>query len=126
MKITPKQYALLLLDLEKEGVEKVSKIVLRNKDTKKMAMIEQAYLNLKSKQAGVIDAEVVTTQELPEEQLEIIKEKLSVRYNTDKKNIKISTLIDKDLRGGIVIRAANEVIDASVRSRINQIKKSLL
>ena len=135
MKITPKQYALLLLDLEKEGLDEAVmekrlgnfvEVLRRNKDISKVSKIERIYSSLKKEEKGLLDAQVTSAKELSEDQLEEIKKKLSAKYDVDEKKISIQKIIDEKLRGGFIVRVENEIIDASVKAKINQLKKAFV
>jgi len=65
-------------------------------------------------------AEVKTVTPLIEEERNGLIEKLQRKYN---KKIILKEEIDKDLLGGVYVKIDNEVIDGTVKSKIEEMKK---
>ncbi|MDD6795555.1 MAG: F0F1 ATP synthase subunit delta [Clostridiaceae bacterium] len=59
---------------------------------------------------------------LPEEQ-ETLKKKLEDKYD---KNIIMTTEVDKKILGGVFVRVGNDVIDGTVKSRLDDLKDIIL
>jgi len=57
------------------------------------------------------------------EQLERLALRLRERFGSE---IEMQTDIDQDLIGGLVVRAGDKVIDASVRGRLEQLGRALV
>lgn len=66
---------------------------------------------------------VTSAVEMGSEQLEKLAARLREKFGTD---IEMETGVDSDLIGGLVVRAGDKVIDASVRGRLEQLGRQLV
>ncbi|AME09991.1 MULTISPECIES: ATP synthase F1 subunit delta [Gemella] len=66
---------------------------------------------------------VESASQLTQEQISELKEKLKAKLQLD--NVEVSNVIDKSLIGGLKITYNNKVIDASIKARLNSIKKQI-
>lgn len=66
---------------------------------------------------------VTSAVEMGKDQLEKLATRLREKFGTE---IEMETGIDKDLIGGLVVRAGDKVIDASVRGRLEQLGRQLV
>ncbi len=85
--------------------------------------IAREYAKLKAEVQGTLEAEVISAYMVNATQKKLITENLKKRFN---KEITITTVIDKSLIAGIVIRAGDLVIDGSVSSQIKKLTHTLL
>ena len=67
---------------------------------------------------GISDVDVISAYPLDDAQVNTISESISKRLG---KKVDVNTEVDKDLIGGIVIRAGDSVIDASLRGRLKEL-----
>jgi F-type H+-transporting ATPase subunit delta len=68
------------------------------------------------------EAEVVSARSLSGDELRAIQDHLNVRTG---RTVKLHTSIDKSLIGGVVIRIGDELIDASVATRLERLRQRL-
>ncbi|MDT8410665.1 MAG: F0F1 ATP synthase subunit delta [Wenzhouxiangellaceae bacterium] len=66
---------------------------------------------------------VTSAVEMDADQLERLAERLREKFGTE---IEMETGVDADLIGGLVVRAGDKVIDASVRGRLEQLGRQLV
>ena len=66
---------------------------------------------------------VTSAVELGTQQRESLAERLRQRFGSD---IEMETEVDKELIGGLIVRAGDKVIDASVRGRLAQLGRHLV
>lgn len=66
---------------------------------------------------------VTSAVEMTPEQLETLAVRLRARFGRE---IEMHTEVDADLIGGLVVRAGDKVIDASVRGRLEQLGRALV
>jgi F-type H+-transporting ATPase subunit delta len=66
---------------------------------------------------------VTSAVEMQPEQLDKLTERLRSRFGRD---IELETDVDSDLIGGLVVRAGDKVIDASVRGRLERLENRLM
>ena len=72
---------------------------------------------------GRIEINVTSAFELDGEQSKRISEAMGKRTG---RKVTISSVIDKSLIGGVIIRAGDSVIDASIRGRLNRLRTDLI
>ena len=72
---------------------------------------------------GVLPVKVTTTVPLNKQQKEQLVTKLKTQFGYAQ--IELTEAIDPTILGGVVVETKNQVIDGSLKTRLNQIKKSL-
>lgn len=72
--------------------------------------------------AGRIEASVVSARSLQPDELDAIKHHLNRRTG---RSVNLRTFIDQSLIGGVVMRVGDEVIDASVATRLDRLRQRL-
>ena len=72
---------------------------------------------------GIGVAYVTSAVELKDSQKDEIKNKLL--STTDYRQMEMHYVVDKDVIGGVVIRLGDKVVDSSIRTRLENIKKEL-
>ena len=80
------------------------------------------YDGLRADAQGEIEAQVTSAFELLPDQSEKIATALSARLN---RKVKIVSEVDKDLIGGVIIRAGDLVIDGSVKGRLAKMSSTI-
>ncbi|WP_136065067.1 F0F1 ATP synthase subunit delta [Modicisalibacter radicis] len=85
------------------------------------AIAEQFEL-LKAQQEQRMDVTIVSAYPLDATQQETLASALAKRLNRE---ISITTQLDSDLLGGVILRAGDTVIDGSVRGRLTRLRDSL-
>jgi F-type H+-transporting ATPase subunit delta len=78
---------------------------------------------LKNAREGVVDAQIISAFELEGAQLASLVADLERRF---KRRINPQVSIDRDLIGGVRVAVGDEVIDASVRGKLNAMAAGLL
>ncbi len=92
-------------------------LLLENERLDFMVEIAQLFEQLKSEREQQQEVELITAQAITEEQLAHLNQQLSQHFA---RTIKLNTQEDPALIGGLIIRAGDVVIDASVRGRLQQ------
>jgi len=137
MKIKSRQYARLIYELEqdlanqpKEETEKAMKylarIIIRNRDQKKLPEIINYFYLYRRKKEGIIKGVVFSKEKLEEDVLKRIREILARRQATVAKKVLLKNEEKKEIKGGLLIYAEDEIIDASLAGKINQLAAMLL
>jgi F-type H+-transporting ATPase subunit delta len=65
---------------------------------------------------------VTSAVELDEETVRHIGDRIGEQTG---RKVELSSSIDPDLLGGIVVRVGNSIIDASIRNRLDQLRKQV-
>ncbi|MBP6230518.1 MAG: ATP synthase F1 subunit delta [Paludibacteraceae bacterium] len=87
-----------------------------------MLRIALMYQTLYEKEHNILISNVISAQELETKTLEQIKQFASKSFNA---TTEIHHSIDPDLIGGFVLEIANQRLDASIRGKLNTLKKVL-
>lgn len=85
--------------------------------------IAEQFEQLRRSSEQRLRVQVTSAVEMEPAQLEKLAERLRERFGTD---IEMETETDSDLIGGLVVRAGDKVIDASVRGRLEQLGRQLV
>jgi len=85
--------------------------------------IEYSYRNLLNEKRNVVTAQLISSEKLSENNLADIKARLNEYLG---KNLSLETIIDPSLIAGFVLRIGDQVIDGSLKGRLNNIEKVLL
>ena len=109
-RVLPTSLNLALLVVQRELVEIMPNIANE---------LEQLVLDYKNQ----AKAEVTTAKPMDDTQLAEVKQALERRTG---KTILISTKVQPDILGGVVARVGDQVIDGSVRTRLNMLRQQLL
>jgi F-type H+-transporting ATPase subunit delta len=80
--------------------------------------VRAQFEQMRARQEGTADVHVITAYELDEAQQTRIAEIMKKRLG---KQIDVSAEVDKSIIGGVIIRAGDSVIDASLRGRLRQL-----
>lgn len=81
------------------------------------------YRRLINAHYGRETAEVITAIPLSDEEKERLQKKLAM---ITQKEVVITTQVDPDIIGGVVAKAGDQLIDGSVRTRLKELRKSLV
>ncbi len=98
-------------------------LIVTNKREVYLQDILRNFLELYRKASGITEVTLTTAQQFTNEQVKEISDFVSKKYNT---KVELNQKIDEDLVGGFVLRIEDEQYDASVKTKIKQIKKELL
>ena len=98
------------------------KILAENKRIPLLPEILKLFEQFKSNREKSVDVEVASFFELDD----TIQQKLSAALSRKlEREVNLHTVIDKELIGGVVIRAADVVIDGSIRGRLAKLAENM-
>jgi len=129
MKITPRQYAVALLESldGKKTSEKIQNFLLvvkRNKDQRQLNKILAEFEILWSRQEGKISGKVSSFSKLSESSKKHLVE--LVKKMSGAKDVELEVKEDASLMGGFVVRFEDTLIDGSTRKRLSDLEQHLL
>ena len=106
------------------GVETTNfiSILAANKRLALLPEISSQFELFKANQEKSVDVEVVSAFDLGDATTEKLADVLGKKLERE---VKVSTATDKELLGGVLIRAGDLVIDGSVRGRLNKLAEAL-
>ena len=126
MKISNRQFAEALYELTIGLVEKDLDVTLetfvkflsKNKRLKQSNNIIVEFEKITKKKQGIIEIEITSARKLDKDIIEKIKESFAKKVEAVEK-------IDGSLIGGIKVKLEDRVLDASVKTQLNNLKRSL-
>jgi len=107
--------------LDAEGKNLV-RLLVRNGRLSALPEIASLYEGLKNESQGNLDVQVVSAYEMTKAQESSLATALKKRLGCE---IQITSEIDRDLIGGVIIRAGDLVIDGSVQGRLRKLATEL-
>ena len=125
--LTQVQLQELFLSLTPEAMSAEAKnfvnLLIENDRLPALPEIFILFEELKNQREGVVDAQISTAFELDGAQLASLVADLETRF---KRKINPQVSIDRDLIGGVRVIVGDEVIDGSVRGKLNAMAVGLL
>lgn len=131
MKISITQYAKALFELtENKSQEEVLNIVKNFAETLKTegqlrntGKIIEKFTEIYNAANGIVEAEVVTASGMEQETRDKVEKLVKEKYQA--KEVVIRNVVDNEIKGGIIIRVGDEVMDGSVESQLKKLKNIL-
>jgi F-type H+-transporting ATPase subunit delta len=132
MKPTVKQYAQSLFEVTKEkdesetrkAIKKLAEIIARNNDANKKEKVISEFGKIWNKENNIMEVEISSKRNLSEEE----KENLShyIVKLCGAKEIIVKQKVDKNILGGLIIKYGDKILDASLRTVVGELKKSIV
>ncbi len=124
--LTSDQKAQIMIDVCEgklsDGSQNFVKVLAENHRLALLPEIAELFEQFKSQQEATVDVTVETAFELNSEQEEKLAQSLKSKLS---RNINLQTQVDKSLIGGVLVRAGDMVIDASVRGRLAKLAETV-
>lgn len=98
------------------------RILAENKRLTLLPEIAERFEALKAEQERAIDVELTSAFELTAEQEGKLSQALERKLN---RQVRLSSATDKSLMGGVIVRAGDMVIDASVRGKLRKLADAI-
>ena len=97
--------------------------VLANNGRKNQLLpVIRSFRRLAAEHRGETTADVVTAHPLKDDQLTALKQQLRARAGRE---VAVETRIDPEILGGIVIKMGSQMIDASIRTKLNRLAEAM-
>ncbi len=131
MKIVAKQYAQTLYELIENKPEKevpgvifnFVKQIAKNNNLKIAEKIIEKFNEIYNRENGIIEAEVTSREELRSKVRTKVRTYVSNKCKA--KKVILINKVDGSIKGGIVVRVGDEVLDASVAGKLNDLRNIL-
>jgi len=121
-----KKKSLIEQILEKAGVsEELQKVLLLMAQKDRLGIIREfasEFEKFVDFRLGIVKAEIVSAVEMDEETLYRIKEKIENLFG---KKAEITVKLDPSLIGGFIVKVADKVLDASIKTQLEMLKKAI-
>jgi F-type H+-transporting ATPase subunit delta len=97
-------------------------VLARNGRKNQLRPVIRAYRRLAADHRGETTADVITARPLNDDQLAALKQQLRARAGRD---VSIAATIDPTILGGIVVKLESQMIDASIRTKLNRLASAM-
>ena len=97
-------------------------VLAQNRRLGELPAIIRAFRLLASRHRGEVAAEVTSAHPLDEEQVAALKQQLRQRVGRD---VSVDLAVDPALLGGLVVRIGSQMIDSSIRTRLNSLAHAM-
>ncbi len=98
-------------------------LVIENHRMPVIFRIQRAYDELWEEEHRILKVEITSAVELDEDTVGSLSER--IRQGTGRR-IVLTTRVDPDILGGIVVRVGNAILDASIRHRLEQLRRRVV
>lgn len=98
-------------------------LVVRKRREAYFPEIYRSFLDLANEARGIVEVEVRSAVPLPDDTARSLEEKLVVQLG---KRVKFQTQVAPDLMGGLVVRVGDELMDGSVKTRLQRMRDRLI
>jgi F-type H+-transporting ATPase subunit delta len=132
MKMSAKKYALGLYEAIKdknEGeikqiIKEFAGILFKNKDLKIAEEIIKDFIKICDEHDGVVNAKIVSAEKLDSSMIKLLENYIEEMVLAKKVNIIEET--DEGILGGVVITYGDKVLDGSLRTKLQELKKTMV
>ena len=97
-------------------------VLARNGRLRQLGEIIRLFARLAADHRGETTAEVTSARPLDDEQIAALKQQLRGRAGRD---VNIDARVDPNILGGIVVRLGSQMIDASIRTKLNTLAQAM-
>lgn len=132
MKISAKQYAEVLFDIVKTKKEldldrsiiKFAEVLTKRNEQFMLEKISLELSILWNKEFSILNAEIESARPIDAKTIKVLTEK--IRGLSEVKEIILTEKVDSKLIGGAVIRYGDKILDASLKTRLDKFKESII
>lgn len=108
------------------GVDPTTKnflgVLAENRRLGELPAIIRAFRTLAARHRGEMTAEVTSAHPLSDDQVTELKQQLRQRVGRE---VSVDLSVDPDLLGGLVVRIGSQMIDSSIRTRLNALASAM-
>lgn len=132
MKITAIQYAKTLYELTEGKSQKEIDVIVANfikllnqkRQLKLAPKVVAKFSEIYNQENGIVEAEVISREKLDKDVLTRVSTYVRTKYKA--KEVVLYNKIDSNIKGGIVIKVGDEIMDGSVQSQLNNLRNILI
>jgi F-type H+-transporting ATPase subunit delta len=104
-------------------VRNLARMLIERDRTELIPAIRELYDDQVRAERGIAVAEVTTAERLNEAEQELVRQKLETMTG---QTVELTLKIDAEIIGGIIIRIGDQVIDGSVRNKLEKMRSRLM
>ena len=132
MRISAKQFAQTLYDLTdgkskpeiEHSVADFARHMEKERKIKLAGKVIEQFGKIYNEKNGIVEAEVVTREKMDERLEKKVKDYVGNKYGA--KKVVVKNIVDENIKGGMIVRVGDEVMDGSVAGRLGELKKILV
>ena len=98
------------------------KLIARNRRLFAAADMIKGFRALLARERGEVDADVTSAHPLSADQMQQLSDSLKAQVG---KNVKITTRVDPNLLGGLIVKVGSKMIDSSLRTKLDSLKVAM-
>lgn len=119
-----KELLLKTFDGRVDGITlRLIKLLAERRRLELLPYLEKPFLELLRERQGIVGCELACAQTLTDSQVQDIKTRLTKQLG---KRIEMEVAVDPTLLGGVVLKLGDQVIDGSLKGKLQAVEKSLL
>lgn len=131
MKVTPTQYADALYEATKDKSQEevggfaanLAKVLAHNNQLRLKDKIIAKFSEIYNRENSIVEAEVISREKLDEEVRTKVRTSLMIKYGA--KEVILNNIIDPNIKGGIIIKVGDDVMDGTVDRQLAELKSCL-
>jgi F-type H+-transporting ATPase subunit delta len=132
MKITANQYAKSLYKtIENKSPKEISglvsnfvKVLAKNRQMKLFSEISQRFSEIWNKENEIVEAIAITKIEMGDKEKKEVENYIKKKYAA--KEVVLKNITDEKIKGGIIIKVGDEVLDGSLLEQLMKLKSDLI
>lgn len=97
-------------------------VLAQNRRLKELPAIAGAFRTLAANHRGEVTADVTSAHPLSDDQVEALKGQLRQRVGRD---VNVDLAVDSSLLGGLVVKIGSQMIDSSIKTRLNSLAHAM-
>lgn len=97
-------------------------VLAMNRRLDQIPAVIRAFTTLASGHRGEVTAEVTSAHPLDDKQIDALKAQLKKRVGSD---VSVSTAVDPSILGGLVVKIGSQMIDNSIKTRLNTLSQAM-
>jgi F-type H+-transporting ATPase subunit delta len=97
-------------------------VLAQNRRLNQLPQIIRAFRQLAAQYRGETTADVISAHPLDAEQVDALKQQLRTRLGRD---VNVDLSVDPSLLGGLVVKIGSQMIDSSIKTRLNSLAHAM-
>jgi F-type H+-transporting ATPase subunit delta len=105
-------------------VERFVEVLKKDGQLKNSAKIIEKFSEIYNDKHGIVEAQIITRKKIEDSEKNKIEKFIKEKYSA--KEVMMKNIVDESIKGGIIIKVGDEVIDASVEGQLKRLKRELV
>ena len=131
MKISNSQYSVALYESVKgksqseinSAISNFVKVLVKNNQIKNVSSIISKFKEIWNKKEGIVEAEIISREKLDSKLVNQLISYIVKKYKSEK--VEIIEKIDLNIKGGIIVKVGDEVMDGSISGQLKNLRSIL-